>query len=327
MKRRDLRRGRRSNRAALGRFLLVVIIGVGLVWFGLSLRPTSTPKKAATVKIEKASEKEVEEKSVVDQRTFLIIGVDEGAEKDLVTEVLVVVFDPAGNRINGMIIDPDTYVAIPARGYESISDGFDEGPEKIDAAISSMTGYKSEGYVVISGEQIETLKDEKKLDEALTQNTDSNISARETSALAEKLGNIPKERIQFLSLPIKTIVIGEQTYYEPNKKDLDKTILAIWGQAPKKKEAPLRIIILNGNGTPGIARKAADRLVGDGYKILDIKNADRFDYAKTEILLYSPFAKESGRKVAKALETGVLLKKNMAQDVTDIVIVVGEDFN
>ncbi len=115
MKRRDLRRGRRSNRAALGRFLLVVIIGVGLVWFGLSLRPTSTPKKAATVKIEKASEKEVEEKSVVDQRTFLIIGVDKGAEKDLVTEVLVVVFDPAGNRINGMIIDPDTYVAILQR--------------------------------------------------------------------------------------------------------------------------------------------------------------------------------------------------------------------
>lgn len=327
MKRRDLRRGRRGRGAAVGRYLIIVIIGAGLVWFGLSLRPTSTPKKAATVKIVKESDKKVEEKSIVDQRTFLIIGVDEGTEKDLVKEVLVVVFDPAGNRINGMIIDPDTYVAIPARGYESISDGFDEGPEKIDAAISDMTGYESEGYVVISGEQIETLKDEKKLDEALTQNIDSNISTRKASALAEKLGNIPKERIQFLTLPIKTIVIGEQTYYEPNKKDLDKTILAIWGQAAEKREAPLRIIILNGNGTPGIARKAADRLVGDGYKILDIKNADRFDYTKTEVLLYSPLAKENGRKVAKALEAGVLLEKNMAQDVTDIVIVVGEDFN
>lgn len=45
----------------------------------------------------------------------------------------------------------------------------------------------------------------------------------------------------------------------------------------------LTIEILNGSGTPGVAKKASDILTGLGYKVVSTGNADNYDYATTEV--------------------------------------------
>lgn len=328
MRKKDLRRKRRSSGGSVLKVLIIVVIGASIIWAGWSLRKKTVVKEASTLKLEKTVKKKEPPPSVVDQRTFLVLGVegDEETGKQKVTDVLALVYDPARNGINGMVIDPETYVSIPGRGYQPISEGFDEGPKHLLSAISEMIRFELEGYFMVSRIQFDALVQDRKLDTPMSEAQDTSFKKKEVDSLSAKVENIPSERVKFLNLPVKTIVIGEQTYYEPKKDDLDNTLLAVLGRIPKKEKAPTRIIILNGAGTPGIARVAADRLVGKGFKILDIKNADNFDYTKTEILLYNKQAKKSGKTVAKALRSGVLINKNMAQDVTDIVIVIGEDF-
>ena len=328
MRRKDLRRNRRGSGSSVLKTLIIVVIGAGIIWGGWSLRQKTVTKKSSTVKLEKPVKKKESQPSVVDQRTFLVIGVEDDEEtgKTKVTDVLALVYDPARNGITGMAIDPDTYVSIPGRGYQPISEGFDEGAKHLVSAISEMIRFELEGHFTISRIQFDALVQDRKIDTPISQSQDTSFKKKEVNLLSRKLKNIPSDRVKFLDLPVKTIVIGEQTYYEPKKDDLDNTLLAVLGRIPRKEEAPTRIIILNGSGTPGVARVAADRLVGKGFKILDIKNADNFDYSKTEILLYNKQAKKSGKTIAKALGSGVQLDKKMAQDVTDVVIVIGEDF-
>ncbi len=328
MKKRDLRRRRRSPAGSIIKTVLIVVIGVSVVWAGLSLRQKTVVKKSSTVKLVKPIKKKETRSLAVDQRTFLVLGIEDDEEtgETKVTDVLAVVYDQARNGINGMLIDPDTYVSIPGRGYQPISEGFEEGIEHLMGAISEMIRFDLEGHFTVSGSQFDTLVQNRKIDTPIIESMDTSFKKKEVSSLSGKLENIPSERVKFLDLPVKEITIGEQTYYEPKKNDLDNTLLAVLGRIPEKEKAPTRVIILNGAGVPGIARLAADRLVGKGFKILDIKNADNFDYSKTEILLYNKQAKKSGKAIAKALESGVLINKTMSQDVTDVVIIVGQDF-
>ncbi len=51
--------------------------------------------------------------------------------------------------------------------------------------------------------------------------------------------------------------------------------------------AKLSIHILNGSGTAGASKKASDFLEGLGYNIVQIGNADNFDYANTQVQVKS----------------------------------------
>jgi hypothetical protein len=49
----------------------------------------------------------------------------------------------------------------------------------------------------------------------------------------------------------------------------------------------LTIEVLNGSGTAGAGKKAADILTGLGYKVVSTGNADSYDYATTEVSVKS----------------------------------------
>ena len=49
------------------------------------------------------------------------------------------------------------------------------------------------------------------------------------------------------------------------------------GVAALAADSSVRVIIYNGAGTPGIAGQAAQQLIAAGMRVVDTKNADRFD--------------------------------------------------
>ncbi|MDP1808076.1 MAG: LCP family protein [Actinomycetota bacterium] len=261
------------------------------------------------------------------QRTFVVLGIDENQGKKTVKGVLELVYDPARNKIGGLSIDPSTYVSVPGRGFQSINEGLIEGAKNLAAGVSDMVGVKAEGYAVVKGDVFTDIVDNKKPGEIFSSMDEGSVSNGRAKKLSGDLGNIPQARVTFMPLPVKTMIIGEQTYYEPNKADLKRIVMLLWGRQPAPAETATRVIILNGSGAPGIARDAADRIIGKGFKILDVKNADKFTYTQTEILIYDKKLKSRGKTVAKALGAGIVVEKGAAQDVTDIVIVIGKDFH
>lgn len=322
-------RGRRQRKRGWAWTALFALIGLAFLWFGYSyLSSGPDAGRSNTISIKKpATRADRRAKSIVSQRTFVLLGVDVNEGKKTVKGVLELVYDPARNKISGLLIDPSTYVSVPGRGFESINEGLVEGAKNLAAGVSEMVGVKAEGYAVVKGDVFTDIVDNKKPGDIFSRMDEGSVSGGRAAKLSGDLGNIPQARVTFVPLPVKNIIIGEQTYFEPNKADLKRIVMSFWGKQPAAAETATRVIILNGSGAPGIARAAADRLIGKGFKILDLKNADKFTYARTEIMVYDKKLKARGETVAKSLGTGAVIEKEATQDVTDIVIVIGKDFH
>ncbi len=308
-----------------------LIAVLALAWVGWDVFFTeSDPKdgKTTVVKVEpeQKTEAKKEEKVVITQRTFVILGVTDSGGSKTLSGAVQVVFDPAQNRIGGLFVDPDMFVVMPGRGLQSISDGFNESPKALAAAISTVLGIKSEGYLIIDDADFARLKVNKDIGRVFEQYSDGNVPRAESKELGEQMTLISKERRDLYDVPVRQLEIGESLYYEPVNDELNRLVKAIWGREPSFKEDGLKVIILNGNGTPGIGRKAADRLIGKGYQIIDVKNADSFDYATTRIMVYNKAARRGGKQLAKDLGLGTVVDDALAQDVTDVVILLGKDF-
>ena len=91
-----------------------------------------------------------------------------------------------------------------------------------------------------------------------------------------------------------------------------------------------RVLVLNGVGTPGIGAVVRDRLVPAGFVYVTSRNASRFDYAATQVLVKdaTPEAAAIGARVARAL--GVPVSSVSTSDqigtIADVVVIIGRDF-
>lgn len=328
-KRRLRSRQRRQQRSGALKMILavgVVAVAVFSGWSLFSIQPVEKAKDATVVEVESSESEPKEEKTIISQRTFTVLGVGEGEDGKNLTGAAQVVFDPAQNGIGGLYFDPNTFVVIPGRGLQSISEGYPEGPKQLTAAIAELIGIKSEGYLIISDTEFAHLKESKDVAGLFAEYSDGNVARSEAKELAEQMGAIPKDRRRLYDLPVRRLEIGESQYYEPVKDEMERLVKAIWGRAPQKNDKGVRVIILNGNGTPGVGRTAADRLVDKGYRIIDVKNADHFNYDKTRIMVYNRKAKNVGAALVKDLQSGTVVEESMAQDVMDAVILLGKDF-
>ena len=85
------------------------------------------------------------------------------------------------------------------------------------------------------------------------------------------------------------------------------------------------MIVFNGAGVPGIAGIAAQQLIRSGVRVVDTKNADRFNYAKTMIIVQRG-PDSAGPEVKKILGVGEIIKKPAEQDVADVLVIIGKDY-
>lgn len=98
---------------------------------------------------------------------------------------------------------------------------------------------------------------------------------------------------------------------------------------PGVREGGNRVLVLNGVGTPGLGEAVRAKLVPAGFVFVDSRNADRFGYAETQVLVpeATPEAQALGERVAEAL--GVPATSVKTQDfgtVADVIVLVGADF-
>lgn len=131
-------------------------------------------------------------------------------------------------------------------------------------------------------------------------------------------------------LPVTSIGSGDQGSYrldDLRAEDLVASRLA--GSVPDVDDvAGRRLQILNGNGEPGIGQAITARLQPGGFRVVLTRNADRFDYATTRIVVYddSPEQLALARDVRQRLGVGQVELSETPQGVVDITVVVGADF-
>lgn len=88
----------------------------------------------------------------------------------------------------------------------------------------------------------------------------------------------------------------------------------------------VRLVLLNGNGIPGIGAEVARILVPEGFRVVESGNAKSFDMPNTLIIASSEQALPQARKARLLLGVGRLLLGEQPTGLADVTIVIGEDF-
>ena len=91
-----------------------------------------------------------------------------------------------------------------------------------------------------------------------------------------------------------------------------------------------RVLVLNGVGTPGLGQQVRAKLVPAGFVFVGSRNADRFGFAESQVLVKdaTTAGAELGARVAKALGLPASSVKSSRSigTIADVVVLVGADF-
>jgi hypothetical protein len=75
--------------------------------------------------------------------------------------------------------------------------------------------------------------------------------------------------------------------------------------APKLTRGQTSVLVLNGNGRPGAAATAAERVRGIGYTIGSVGNAPRSDFTRS-LVMYRPGHEAEGKRLARDLHLKIV---------------------
>jgi len=157
----------------------------------------------------------------------------------------------------------------------------------------------------------------------------TNLTLEQMIALARLSARIPEERIRMVTIgpsmtrPYTTPDGAEVLVRIPEK--VREALAELFG--PQVPRLEVRVAIQNGTMRPGLAARVAESLRALGVEIVEVGNADRFDYAETRILI-RPEAREAGHQVAGWLDLP-LTSVQEAPDLRcacDLLIRLGADF-
>jgi hypothetical protein len=90
-------------------------------------------------------------------------------------------------------------------------------------------------------------------------------------------------------------------------------------------EEKVRLVVLNGNGTPGIGTEVARLLVPEGFELVASTNADAFDQEETVVVASSIEFLDDAQRAQQLLGVGEV-RLGRPSGLADVLVVVGKDF-
>jgi len=190
-----------------------------------------------------------------------------------------------------------------------------------------------------------------KLAKQLLKLVKSDLSPSQAIQLASYLSDIPRENMMFFTLPGKAAYISNVSYWigdltEASQMlssmpgDLPRTVNSSTSEKPEEKEEilPLEriltsirtpVAVLNGDGTSGIGKRAADYLQKMGIDVAYIGNAKHFDYKYSNIL-YPTASDMDKRSSAIALAQIADIPKTLVREDDNVpyaTIILGHNYS
>lgn len=255
------------------------------------------------------------------RENVLVIGVDD----DRAVGFLALRVDAKGKQVFGIAIPDAAFVDVPGQGFERIGEAYVAGPDVATAAVSNYMTVPFESYVVIPKSAYATAVKEQDVSGVVSSAIASNLDDRALAALSETIASIDQGNVALVPMPVKQLKLGDQTYFEPKREEIADLLKSWWGVDPGDQDSAVRVILYNGSGIPGIAGEAAQVLIRSGFRVVDTKNADNFDYKVSKIVVRVDDA-SIGDDVKKALGVGEVSVEPSAAEVTDVVVIIGKDY-
>jgi len=255
------------------------------------------------------------------RENVLIIG-DSG---EAGTNFLAVRLDEENNQIFGIAIPSGAFMEVPGQGFERVGDSFAAGAKVSLAAISNYLSVPFEKYVVVDDATYQEALTGQSLGNVMANADPGNLSEDERERVTTFIEGVSGDRTALVPLPVTPIDLGGETFYEPQREEVADLLLQWWGVRVGSDDSVTRVIVYNGVGTPGVAGAAARELITQGMQVVETRNADRFDYGSTLVVVQDGDM-EQGERVRDALGVGEVVDQPSSQDVADIIVIIGADY-
>jgi anionic cell wall polymer biosynthesis LytR-Cps2A-Psr (LCP) family protein len=156
---------------------------------------------------------------------------------------------------------------------------------------------------------------------------ESDAAPEDVAAMLRDLAALDPADRTLTTLPVEAVSVGGSELFQSDSEEIAAFMQDTLGvDSAVAQEA--RVQILNGNGEPGIGREAAERLVGEGFRVVLTGNAPRLDYKRTLVVTYDagPEGTALADRAKELLGVGKVQVSAQAQGIVDLTIVVGKDF-
>lgn len=154
---------------------------------------------------------------------------------------------------------------------------------------------------------------------------DSALMESSLIELAYRMRSISGSKIETATLPGYIDTFEGMSIVRMQHPEADNMIAAFAGGEPMvaQSDEPLRLSVLNGNGTKGSAGRWSDVLADQGFEILSVGDADRNDFAITTVIV-RPDSTARAQAIIDALGFGQISTGSVDSSV-DAVVIVGLD--
>ncbi|HET6498610.1 MAG TPA: LCP family protein [Coriobacteriia bacterium] len=252
---------------------------------------------------------------------LLVIGVTEGRA----TGFLAMRAVPDERRVFGIAIPDATFMEVPGQGFDRIGDSYAVGGEGSLAAITNFFTVPFASYVAVSTDTYQNALTGQSVEALLADVESTNLADEELARWSRLFADVTADDVALIPLPVEPVTVGSQTYFEPQRREIADLVSSWWGVALAEEDRAVRVIVYNGSGRPGVAGQAAQELIRGGFRVVDTKNADSFDYETTQIVVQRGDA-ERGAGVREVLGVGDVVMQPASQEVADVIIIIGADY-
>lgn len=157
-----------------------------------------------------------------------------------------------------------------------------------------------------------------KIIETVQANIDTSLEPLEMLGMANLARQLKTDDVTMYMLPGEGKYISGVSYFIPENSKMYKMVEEIFFD-----DGILKVAVLNGTGTSGLAGKVAEKLKSQGYNVVEVSNADSFDYENTTIL-YPKEQKADAEKLARLFDKAQIKEEDEGKLTT---VIVGKDTN
>ncbi len=158
------------------------------------------------------------------------------------------------------------------------------------------------------------------ISEGMKDYIETNIEARDTVALANLFRGVNQEKFKVETVQGEPVYIEGISYLEPDVEEVRQRVKSLI----YSKNSGIKVEVLNGNAMTGIAHKIANDLELQGFEIVNLGNADNFNYEKTKIIIYSKEV-NLNNEFKKLFNDFEIVKEYQTNANLDLVIILGKD--
>jgi LCP family protein required for cell wall assembly len=161
--------------------------------------------------------------------------------------------------------------------------------------------------------------------------------------LAQRLHDLKPEQVQIKQIPGESVCKSAKEggcYIEPDPVRTAQLVNKMLRGMEVVTADEVRVKVLNGSGVTGLARRVGELLRNEGFSVIHIGNADRFDYTESYIIditgnpkkieLLRERSLRTLLKVVKPDEIPATMKglaaKGVIPEGADAIIILGQDF-